>query len=251
MTRQLRVGIPACVKEIDGLPYNAVGEKYITALYDITGAAPVLMPALHPPLPAETYLDFVDGVLLTGSLSNVHPDHYGGPAPRAETALDTHRDGTTLPLIQQVLERGIPLFAICRGFQELNVACGGTLHQHLAEVDGRSVHAPADKLTLVEKYGPAHKVSTVPGGLLSKITGLSEFEVNSLHDQGIDQLGQELSVEATAPDGTIEAVSRPNDGFCLGVQWHPEWRAADSPISTSLFSAFGRAMADHVNESKA
>lgn len=241
-----RVGIPACVKQVDGVPYHSVGDKYIAAVRGLSSALPLVIPSLAEPLPVGEVLDAVDGLLFTGSPSNVGPGAYGGPPARTGTLLDPLRDATTLPLLTEALRRGVPVLAICRGFQELNVACGGTLHQHLSEVPGRLAHNPPGDLPMEVRYGPAHDVSVSPGGLLEKLTGAAAFAVNSLHDQGIDRLGQGLAVEAVAPDGTIEAVSGPGPGFCLGLQWHPEWRAAQSPVSAALFRGFGAALAARV-----
>jgi putative glutamine amidotransferase len=141
-----------------------------------------------------------------------------------------------------VLERGIPLFAICRGFQETNVALGGTLHQAVHEVDGQNDHrAPAGADAAVQ-YGPAHPVEVLPGGVLAGILGNERIEVNSIHGQGVKRLADGLRVEARATDGLVEAFSKPSaPAFNLGVQWHPEWQAASNPVSRALFAAFGNA----------
>lgn len=233
-----------CDHRLMGLhPFHMVGEKYITAVAASVGALPLLIPVLDPPLDVEAVLVTADGLLLTGSPSNVAPHRYGGPAPRQGVLQDERRDDTTLELITGALARGVPLLCICRGFQELNVALGGSLHQHLAEVPGRFDHREDKAAPLDVQYGPAHTVSIVPGGLLSRITGRAAIEVNSLHAQGIDRLAAGLVPEAIAPDGTIEAV-RVSDAksFALGVQWHPEWKATENDISVALFRAFGDAV---------
>ena len=224
-------------------PFHMVGEKYIDAVRDGAGAVPLLIPVLNPPLEPEEILHKVDGLLLTGSPSNVAPRHYGGPAPRKGVLQDEHRDSTSLALLKTAVEAGVPTLCICRGFQELNVAFGGTLHQHVQEVPGRNDHREDSKATLDVQYGPAHPVTVAEGGLLATIVRERTFPVNSLHSQGIDRLAPKLHADAVAPDGQIEAVSMPGaKAFLLGVQWHPEWRWEENPISRAIFKAFGRAL---------
>jgi putative glutamine amidotransferase len=220
-----------------------VGEKYIVAVRDAVGALPVLIPVLDPPITPAELLTTVDGLLLTGSPSNVSPRRYGGHGPRDGVLQDENRDATTLPLLEAAIAAGKPVLCVCRGFQELNVALGGTLFQHVHEIDGRIDHRENMSATLDEQYGPAHDVQVLEGGLLSEIVGERTFMVNSLHSQGIDRLAASLHGDAVAPDGTIEAVSLPNaKGFTLGLQWHPEWRWADNRVSREIFSAFGKAL---------
>lgn len=228
---------------IDGHPFDLVGEKYIAAVRDGAGALPMLVPVLENPLSAGDVLRAVDGLLFTGSPSNVSPSYYGGPAPRDGDIADSNRDATTLPLIKAAIAAGVPIFCICRGLQELNVALGGTLFQHLAEQSGRADHTATHRSTIAEKYGPAHAVRVEPGGLLADLVGEATFEVNSLHAQAIDRLAPPLRIEARAPDGTIEAVSMPEaGGFLIAVQWHPEWHWWENPQSRALFAAFGDAV---------
>lgn len=220
-----------------------VGEKYILAVRDGAGAMPALIPVLDPPIPVDDILATVDGLMLTGSLSNVAPYRYGGPAPREGVMQDERRDATSLPLIESAIARGVPLLGLCRGFQELNVALGGSLHQHMQEVEGRIDHREDKDAPLETQYGPAHPVSVAEGGLLAAIAPQTRFAVNSLHTQGIDRLAPSLHADALAPDGTIEAVSLPTaKGFVLGVQWHPEWRWAENAVSRAIFAAFGEAV---------
>lgn len=194
-------------------------------------------------------LDLCDGVLLPGSPSNVHPRHFDQSVRDTTLPLDPHRDAFTLSLIPQVLSRGIPLFAICRGFQEVNVALGGSLHQAVHELPQHRDHRGHGD-TLAEQYRPAHAVLVAPGGLLSQHIEQPEFDVNSLHGQGIDRLAPGLRVEATSSDGLIEAFSWPQSrGFNLSVQWHPEWQASNNEISVRLFQAFGQACL-HYRQSK-
>ena len=226
----------------DGMPTHQANDVYITAIRDGAGALPLLIPSTDTPLAVDDLLAAVDGLLFTGAPSNVAPSHYGA-APRAGTELDAARDATTIPLLKAAIARGVPVLAICRGFQELNVAMGGTLHQHVHEIPGRLDHREPQNASRDQEYAPAHAVRLAPGGLLARLSGLEEAMVNSLHHQGVDRLAPGLEVEATAPDGQIEAVSMPRaPGFLLGVQWHPEWRWEEDGLSRSLFVAFGRAM---------
>jgi putative glutamine amidotransferase len=237
------IGIPACFVQGEGLGHHQVGAKYVDSVIEGAGGLPLLIPAVGPGLDADALLAEVDGLLVTGSPSNVEPRHYGGPAPRPETALDPARDATTLPLIRRALELAVPLLAICRGLQELNVALGGTLHQNVHELPGRVDHRSDKTVPLQERYGPVHPVQLVPGGTMRRLLdGAGTIEVNSLHAQAIDRLADRLAVEAVASDGTIEAVRVVDaPGFALGVQWHPEWRLLENPISRRLFAAFGAA----------
>jgi len=241
-------GIVCDRKKVGDHFFHMAGEKYIDAVREGAGALPLLIPVLDPPLAPEQILGSIDGLLFTGSPSNVAPHRYGGPAPRPRTILDEARDATAIPLMRAAEKAGLPMLCICRGFQELNVAFGGTLHQHLHELDGFLDHRVGDwKTDLEEAYGPIHDVRVVPGGLFSELLpdlppDLS-FQVNSLHGQGINRLAPPLRIEAEAPDGAIEAVSMPGaPGFLLGVQWHPEWRHGENPVSRAMFSAFGDAL---------
>ena len=236
------VGITACRLEIEDRVHHVGQEKYIGAVSAAAGALPLLVPALGCAVANDDLLDAVDGLLFTGSPSNVLPRHYGAPASRPGTLHDPHRDETTLPLVRRCLERGVPMFAICRGFQEVNVALGGTLHQHVEELPGRLDHRENLPLDIARQYAPAHAVRVVTGGFLHRLLGREEIEVNSLHSQGIDRLAGRLVVEARAPDGLVEAVSvKDAAGFALAVQWHPEWNVLKDPASRALFEAFGAA----------
>jgi putative glutamine amidotransferase len=219
-----------------------VGEKYIQAVADGANALPVLVPALGPELDLRSLLEVCDGLLLTGSASNVEPHHYGGPASAPGTLHDPNRDATTLPLIPQAVAAGLPVLAICRGFQEMNVAYGGTLHQRLHEIEGYRDHREDEATPLEVQYGPAHEVLLEPGGALRRIAGRDRLQVNSLHWQGVATLGDDLAVEARAPDGVIEAFRvADSPSFALGVQWHPEWQFEENQFSRALFAAFGEA----------
>lgn len=223
-------------------PFHMVGEKYARAVLDAAGAAPLLIPSLADELGFDELLQRLDGLLFTGSPSNVEPHRYEGAPSAPGTLHDPARDATTLPLIRKAVGAGVPVFGICRGFQEMNVAFGGTLHQRLHEVPGHLDHRDDDTQPLEVQYGPAHHVTLEPGGVLRSLAASDRIQVNSLHNQGIDRLGAELAVEARAPDGVIEAFRvRDAQRFALAVQWHPEWKVMSNPFSRALFAAFGQA----------
>ncbi|HEY4943829.1 MAG TPA: gamma-glutamyl-gamma-aminobutyrate hydrolase family protein [Rhizomicrobium sp.] len=237
------VGFPCDRRMLGQHPFHVVGEKYIAAVREGSDALPFLIPVLEPPLTPRDILENVDGLLFTGSPSNVAPKLYGGPDPRPGVMQDEHRDATALPLLTCAIEMGRPVLCICRGFQELNVALGGTLHQHVQEVPGRRDHREPKDVPLDEMYGPAHDVLVAEGGLFAKLVRERTFAVNSLHSQGIDRLADSLRAEAVAPDGQIEAVSMPEaKGFVFAMQWHPEWAYAENPVSRAIFAAFGEAL---------
>jgi putative glutamine amidotransferase len=243
MSRKPLIGIPAD-RRLKGKHYfHMVGEKYLHAVADGAGGLPVLIPSLGAGLDLAALLGACDGLLLTGSESNVEPHHYGGSASVPGTVHDPNRDATTLPLIPRAIAAGLPVLAICRGFQEMNVAYGGTLWQRVHEVPGHLDHRDDETLELDEQYGPAHEVLLEPGGLLQDIAGGADrIQVNSLHWQGVRELGRDLSVEARAPDGLVEGFKVADaETFAVGLQWHPEWRYAENPFSRALFAAFGEA----------
>jgi len=236
------IGIPADRRMVGAHPFHMVGEKYARAVLEAAEAAPVLIPSLAEELGLDELLQRLDGLLFTGSPSNVEPHRYAGPPSAPGTLHDPARDATTLPLIRKAVQAEVPVFGICRGFQEMNVAFGGTLHQKLHEVPGHLDHRDDETQPLEVQYGPAHDVTLEPGGLLRSLSSSERVKVNSLHNQGIDRLGAELAVEARAPDGVIEAFRvRAARRFALAVQWHPEWRVMSDPFSRALFAAFGRA----------
>ena len=233
--------VTSCHHQFGEHPFHIAGRKYVDAVR-LAGA----LPLIAPPFPDEqldSLLDLADGVLLTGSPSNLHPSHFGEDVLNPALPLDPERDAWTLKLIPKALARGVPLLAICRGTQEANVALGGSLHQAVQEVPGLKDHRADDDAPVAEQYGPAHPVSVVPGGLLEQIAGRASFAVNSLHGQGVKALAKGLRVEAVAPDGVIEAFSVPGaPGFNLCLQWHPEWQAEANPVSMQIFTAFGAAV---------
>jgi putative glutamine amidotransferase len=235
------VGLPCCRNELTQMPFHIVGDKYVAAVLHGADALPLLIPALGEDLPVDALLDRLDGLLLTGSPSNIEPHHYDGPPPPAGNPTDPRRDATTLPLIRRAVARGLPVLGICRGLQELNVALGGSLLQEVHKTEGRRDHRADPSGTLDRRYGPAHSVALSPGGWLQGLAGCDEIVANSLHGQGIDRLAPGLDIEATAPDGQIEAVRLRNAAFVVGIQWHPEYCFADNPLSKKMFAAFGTA----------
>lgn len=236
------IGIPADRRMLGQHPFHAVGEKYITAVLRQANALPLLIPALGDELGLAGLVDELDGLLFTGSPSNVEPQHYGGDASRPGTLHDPERDATTLALIPRAVAAGVPVLGLCRGFQEMNVAYGGTLWQHVHEVPGQAVHHEDSSAPLDVQYGPAHAVTLAAGGLLAGIAGGGRIIVNSLHHQGVRTLGAGLVEEARADDGLIEGFRvREARRFALAVQWHPEWKAQENPFSSALFNAFGDA----------
>jgi putative glutamine amidotransferase len=239
-TRKAIVLVPACNRTLDEHVCHIAGKKYVDAVW-LAGCQPLIVPSV-PSADIDELLDIAHGVLLTGSPSNVHPSNFGEHVHDPSLPLDPARDEWTLPLIPRALERGMPLFAICRGAQEVNVALGGTLHQAVQDVGPYADHRSRDEDALELQYGDTHPVQVTPGGLLERLTGRREFAVNSLHGQAVNQLAPSLRVEARAPDGLVEAFTQAGaPGFNLCVQWHPEWRAAGNPVSMALLQAFGAA----------
>jgi putative glutamine amidotransferase len=227
----------------EGMAAHHAGDEYVRAIRDGMGAVPVLIPAGTPAADLPPLLARLDGLLVPGAPSNVAPRHYGGEA-REGTLLDEARDAVSLPLIRAAIAQGVPMLCICRGFQELNVALGGSLNQHVHESPGAMDHREDEHAPLDAQYAHAHAVNITPGGLLDALAGKKEVMVNSLHHQGIDRLAPGLAVEARAPDGLIEAVSLPGTkAFLLGVQWHPEWDHQRDPLSRVIFGSFAQALA--------
>lgn len=238
------VGVPACVRDVDGQLFHTVGDKYVRALAVSAGATPLMIPSLGEDLlDLRRLVQRLDGLMMTGSPSNVHPEHYGQPETAKAEPFDRVRDATTLQLIQIALEEGLPFLAICRGFQELNVALGGTLHARVHEVEGRMDHRRPQHPELDVQYGPNHPVRLRPEGPLAAMAGAETLTVNSLHWQALDRVAERLVPEAWAEDGTVEAVSVSGArNFALGVQWHPEYKAWENPFSQRLFADFGKAV---------
>lgn len=235
------IGIPADRRLLGQHWFHCVGEKYITAVALAADAVPVLVPALGEQH-LQDWLDSFDGILFTGSPSNVEPHRYQGEPAAPGTLHDPERDATTLPMITRAVEAGLPVFGICRGFQEMNVAFGGSLVQKLQELPGNLDHREDKELALDQQYSPKHEVEFTEGGMLHRLAGQRRIRVNSLHSQGVGRLGPSLISEAKSDDGVVEAFRVAEaPAFALAVQWHPEWKVMDNPFSRALFAAFGEA----------
>ncbi|MDC8774350.1 gamma-glutamyl-gamma-aminobutyrate hydrolase family protein [Roseateles albus] len=237
--------VPACNLPLNGHPFHIAGKKYLDAVR-LAGCLPLVVPstALED---LEQLLSLADGIFLTGSPSNVHPNHFGEAVHNPALPLDPERDALTLPLIRRAVAAGLPLFAVCRGFQETNVALGGSLHQAVQEQPGLQDHRAPEGQPNEIAYADTHPVQVLPGGQLEALLGHAHIQVNSLHGQGVKTLAPGLRIEAVAPDGLVEAFSVVADSsqFALCVQWHPEWQAAQNPHSMALLQAFGQACRDY------
>ena len=243
------IGVPACRRILDPHPFHIVGEKYLQAVIDGADALPLIIPVMAEHLDIEEILAQVDGLLLTGSPSNIEPHHYAGEPSEAGTLHDANRDAATLPLTRRALKAGVPLLAVCRGFQEVTVALGGTLHQKVHEVPGYHMHKENPDDPLEVQYAPSHEVNLVEGGILHKLAGVNNLMVNSLHSQGVAKLPDGVTVEAIADDGLIEAYSVDSTpGFSLAVQWHPEWQVTQNEFSLAIFKAFGNACREYAGQ---
>jgi putative glutamine amidotransferase len=227
----------------DEYPVQAVGVSNIEAVAEVTGAIPLIVPALPKVGAISDLIAACDGFVFTGGRPNVHPSHYGHEPTEKHGSFDLDRDAVTLPLIRECVARGVPVFGICRGFQEFNVAFGGTLHPEIREIPGRMNHRMPPDGSLEEKFAHRHIVRLSPGGQFHRILGVHEVLVNSLHGQGILDKAARVVIEGVAPDDTPEALHIDGAcGFALAVQWHPEWNAANDPVSRPLFTAFGEAV---------
>lgn len=246
------IGVTACRITVDDHPSHRVGHKYVAGVVDGAGGMPVLIATIGDDARNGGYdlarlVDRLDGLLVTGSPSNVEPRHYDGAASRPGVPHDPARDATTLPLIRVAIAAGLPLLALCRGVQELNVAHGGTLHQHLQEVPGRRDHRMPQHADMDVCYGPRHTVALTQDGMLAGLARQAGEDpaavmVNSLHGQGIERVGDGLVVEAVSEDGVVEAVRvGAARTFAVGVQWHPEYGVLSTPFYAALFRAFGDA----------
>jgi putative glutamine amidotransferase len=245
MTKPI-IAIPADIRVIDGATWHAAQQQYIQAASRVAGLMVMIVPAMGDDFDLDAILDRVDGVLVSGSASNVHPSLYGMPATEADGPFDPARDATSLPLIRRAIDRGVPLLAICRGIQELNVALGGSLASEIQDLPGISDHRKPATPERDAMYIIRQRVIVKEGSCIARIIGSGEVQVNSLHRQAIATTAPRLQVEATAEDGTIEAVSVIDaKAFAVGVQWHPEyWAETDTP-SRKLFEAFGDAVRDY------
>ena len=243
------IGISCCRKLFGpfGAPNHAASDTYVRAVDEVVGGVPVLLPANGAAADIHALLRRLDGIILTGSRSNVQPDLYAGPPHAEGTPEDPFRDGLTLPLIRAATAAGVPLLAICRGLQEMNVALGGSLHQRLQDLPGRLDHSTPMQPSPRVRTAKAHIICIVPGTWLHRLAGGTTAPVNSLHNQGIDRLAPGLVIEALAPDGTIEAVRAPGRGYAVGVQWHPENDFDTDPLSRALFESFAAAARAHAD----
>ena len=227
----------------DSYPVHASGTMNSSAIASVAGVLPLIVPS-HPEfVTIENLAEVCDGFLFTGGRPNVHPEEYGEPPTAAHGTFDRNRDRIALPLIRHCVERGQPVLGVCRGFQEFNVAFGGSLHPEIRELEGRMNHRMPPEGTLEEKFALRHRITFSPGSIFTRIVGDACVQVNSLHGQGIKQRGERVRVEGHAPDGTEEAIRIEGaTGFALAVQWHPEFRAESDPVSRPLFAAFGDAV---------
>ncbi|MEQ8482635.1 MAG: gamma-glutamyl-gamma-aminobutyrate hydrolase family protein [Hoeflea sp.] len=240
------VAIPADIRAFDGYTWHASPDQYIRAAINGSGVLPLVVPALEDETDIDMVLDRVDGVLISGSRTNVHPSLYGEAETESHGPFDPARDKLTMALIRRTIERGIPLLAICRGIQELNVALGGALATEIQELPGRMDHRKPQTENWDEAFAIRHSIKVKEGSCLAAILGNGEAQVNSLHRQAISRLAPRLAVEAVAEDGTIEAVSVIDaPGFAIGVQWHPEYWVGSDDVSDRIFGAFGQAVRDH------
>jgi putative glutamine amidotransferase len=244
------IGIVADVYRGSKHAAHSVQEKYLDAVTAGAETIGLILPALidrpgaawTDPADLAAVLDLLDGVFLTGAVSNVDPGRYGAELENAASPADPARDYVSLSLIEMAVARGLPVLGICRGFQEINVALGGSLHQQVHFTPGLNDHRENADLSLERQYGPSHDITLTPGGLLHALSGLDHARVNSLHGQGVERLAPRLAVEAVAPDGLVEAFRLDRtEAFLLGVQWHPEWGFRDDALSTAIFRAFGTA----------
>ncbi|TVU73950.1 gamma-glutamyl-gamma-aminobutyrate hydrolase family protein [Cobetia crustatorum] len=243
------VGVIACRRTVEGHPAHMVTDKYVSALRDV-GLQPVMIPVWEDMDSAadidamQALLSRLDGLLLTGSYSNMHPSRYGESLAPENTYEDRARDAAALQWVPLALTLGMPLLGICRGFQELNVAFGGSLHQAVQQVPGLMDHREP-KGDQDAQFAPSHDISIVAGGQLAALYDVPEARVNSLHQQGIARLGEGLRVEALAPDGLVEAVSVSTaSSFALAVQWHPEWKTREHPLYLAILEGFADACRD-------
>ncbi len=223
---------------------HAGGVMNSEAVAQVAGCLPLIIPSDPRFVSVDELLDLCDGFLLTGGRPNVHPSEYGEEETPAHGCFDRCRDAITLPLIRACVDRGQPFLGICRGFQEVNVALGGTLHPEIRDLPGRMNHRMPPDGTMEEKFALRHPVRFVEGGVFHRLMGAPEVMTNTLHGQGIARAGGRIVIDGHAPDGTPEAIYvKDAPGFTLSVQWHPEWNAVGDPVSRPLFTAFGEAVA--------
>lgn len=250
--RQPLVAVSTDVRQFENYTWHAAPQQYLEAAISGAGVLPLLVPSFGDRLDLDELLSSVDGVMLTGSKSNVDPTLYGEEATEANGPYDPARDATTMPLIRKAIERGVPLLAICRGIQELNVALGGSLATEIQEREGAMDHRAPVSDKQDERFAIRQAVTIKPGSCLAGVFGAGDILVNSVHRQAVDRLGSKLQVEAVALDGTVEAVSvRDARAFAVGVQWHPEYWVSSDDVSQRIFKAFGDAVRAHATAKQA
>ncbi|MEL6808873.1 MAG: gamma-glutamyl-gamma-aminobutyrate hydrolase family protein [Pseudomonadota bacterium] len=229
----------------DEYEVQAAGVINVSAVAEVAEGLPLMVPADPERVPLPDLLEACAGFVFTGGRANVHPEEYGEEETPAHGAFDRNRDRVVLPLIRALVERGQPLLGICRGFQEVNVAMGGTLYPEIRDLPGRDNHRMPPDGTLEEKFALRHNVEFSQGGVFHQLMGAQSVLTNTLHGQGIKSPGPRVVVDGHAPDGTAEAIYIDGaPGFTLSVQWHPEWNAKADPVSRPLFEAFGAACRD-------
>lgn len=227
----------------DEYPVQATGVININAVSKVADAIPVMIPALPEASGIDELMDRFDGFVFTGGRPNVHPEEYGEEATEAHGVFDRNRDAVTLPLIRACVVQGVPILGICRGFQEFNVAFGGSLHPEIRDLPGRMNHRMPPDGTQEEKFAHRHYVTIKEGSIFERVFDQKTVLTNSLHGQGIKEPGARIIIDGYAEDGTEEALSiQGTKAFALAVQWHPEWRADEDPVSVQLFTAFGQAL---------
>ncbi|MEX2518266.1 MAG: gamma-glutamyl-gamma-aminobutyrate hydrolase family protein [Paracoccaceae bacterium] len=243
MTRPI-IGVSGGVHLInDTYRVQASGERNISAVAAAAGGLPLIIPGMPGSITVEEVLGAIDGLFLTGGRPNVHPTRYGHEPSTAYEPYDEGRDDITLPLIRAAIQIGMPVFGVCRGIQEINVALGGTLHPEVRDLPGKMNHRmPVGEKDQAVIFRKRHKVRLTPGGWFARTLGAEEIETNSLHGQAIIDPGEGVLIEGVAEDGVIEAISVPGArGFAIGVQWHAEYEPEADPVATRLFAAFGDA----------
>ncbi|RED51324.1 gamma-glutamyl-gamma-aminobutyrate hydrolase family protein [Aestuariispira insulae] len=246
--RQPLIGVTGNSQATDNAMAYSVGDKYILSVIEAANALAVMIPPVSDRQDADALVSRLDGIVFTGAPANLDPALYGQPAEIDQDEWDPARDATNLPLIHAAIRATLPIFCICRGHQELNVALGGSLHQKVQDLPGKLDHRSDKTLPPPDRYRPRHRIKIAQEGRLEAITGYSgEHQVNSLHQQAIDQLADRLAVEAVSEDGLIEAVSLREAGFFnISVQWHPEHPdALSDPFNKRLFESFGKAAYRH------
>ncbi|MEO1563794.1 MAG: gamma-glutamyl-gamma-aminobutyrate hydrolase family protein [Pseudomonadota bacterium] len=227
----------------DSYPVQSAGMHNLEAVARLTGAIPMIVPSIPEFHTTDELLSHFSGFVFTGGRPNVHPEEYGEEPTEAHGQFDRDRDRVVLPLIRAAVERGTPILGICRGFQEFNVAFGGSLHPEIRDLPGRDNHRMPPDGTIEEKFALRHDISLIDGSVFRDIFGAPVVRTNSLHGQGIKEPGARISIEGYAPDGTPEAIRVLNaKGYALAVQWHPEYKADEDPVSKPLFESFGRAV---------